>query len=160
MWAHYAEDHKGVCLVFRGKTLNRNIQKELGNKCKIFEGKVNFTGNPNLTEMPAVSVRSLDSDAEDIARAYYFYYFHVLFFNKHLTWAYENKYRWLIHSTEKQHQFVSIQNAIKAVIVGADFPKEREMEVKGVCQGLGIPAGRMDWINGVAIPRLGEIYQP
>lgn len=160
MWAHYAENHKGVCLILNGKILHQNIQNELGHKCKIFNSKVHYSINSNLTGTPAISIRSLDINVEDAVRTHFYIYWQELFFHKHPSWEYEKEYRWLLHSTEKSDQFVSIQKAIKAVIVGSDFPKELESKLIVLCKELSIPAGKMDWFNGIAYPKLDSIYKP
>ena len=40
MWAQYAENHKGVCLIFDGTKLDANIHKELETHCQIIQGPV------------------------------------------------------------------------------------------------------------------------
>lgn len=159
MWAHYTENHKGVCLIFSGKALHQNIQNELGDKCKIFNGKVKYSINHKLTSTPAIAIKSLDMNIEDAVRKHFFTYCQELFFHKHPSWEYEKEYRWLLHSKEESNQFVSIQNAIKAVIVGSDFPKEMEPPLREICKELGIPAGKMDWFNGIAYPKFDSIYK-
>src|SRR5512139_2073937 len=42
MWAQYAENNSGVCLVFDGKKLHANIKSSLTDKSKLFYGTVNY----------------------------------------------------------------------------------------------------------------------
>ena len=42
MWAQYADNHSGVCLIFDGKELHKKIEHELHDCCKIFQGAVTY----------------------------------------------------------------------------------------------------------------------
>ena len=74
LWAHYAENHKGVCLIFSGKILHQNIQNELGNTCKIFDDKVKYSANRDLIGPPMLSVKNMDIDIQETVSTHFYTY--------------------------------------------------------------------------------------
>lgn len=82
LWSHYADSHKGVCLVFNN----------LDNKCPLFKfaAPVEYTDSP-----PKIRVLDyyLDKNKfiEDI---------HNIFHTKQSEWSYENEWRFVIPSKE------------------------------------------------------------
>jgi hypothetical protein len=160
LWADYGEQHSGVCLIFDGKKLNQNIHKALSPKCRIFQGSVTYN------DLSAISAWEIDiseiekHDAISLVREYFFLHYKSCFLTKTIDWKSENEYRWLIHNTTKKPEFVSIEGAIKGVLVGADFPPKYEETLKSLCKELNIPAGKINWSNGQPRVSHGSIYTP
>jgi len=55
-----------------------------------------------------------------------------------------------VYSQDTPELFVSIEQAIKAVVLGADFHSVYIPSLKALCQPLGIPLGKLEWIGGVS----------
>lgn len=161
MWAQYAENHSGVCLIFDGKRLAAEIE------CKKKRGYQVFCGAVSYYNYDSIVSKSIDySDIETlgllngIRRHYYNYYEHY-FLSKYPDWRDESEFRWLIHSPRKKSdEFINIDGALKAVLVGAGFPRAYESSLRELCRNINVSAGRMDWKNGVPIALLGSIYDP
>ncbi len=160
MWAHYSENHTGICLVFDGKKLHSNISSALKNRCKIFSGPVNYK------DYSVTYANSLDDSYIDKygliegVRRYFFTNYQELFLTKHPDWESEAEFRWLIHNSANTPEYVSIEGAIKAVLVGSEFPQVYEIVLKEMCKDLKISAGRIIWHNGMPIATFGSIYEP
>jgi hypothetical protein len=166
MWAQYAENHTGVCLLFDREKLDQNLQRELGERCEIFQGEVvydpiRYMALSIIPPLPRNLLNDIkDLSPEDAARKYVLEHYQSLFLRKHPDWGSETEYRWLIHSLGNQEEYVSIEGAMKAILVGADFPKVYEPSLRSLCEGLKIPAGRINWESGIPKVEFGSIYQP
>jgi len=162
MWAQYAENHTGLCIIFYGNKLNANINSALKDReqCQIFHGEVTYR-NYN-------SVESKWLDYSDIIkygltngiRKHYSDNYQHYFLSKFPDWQGESEYRWLIHSPTKEPELISIEGTMKAVLVGSEFPKVYEPAIKKICKELNVSAGRMHWNNGMPDPNFLEIYDP
>ncbi len=160
MWAHYGENHSGICLVFDGKKLNANIQATFKNRCKIFSGSVNYK-NYGMFYTNALDDSYINKyGLTEGVRKYFFANHQELFLSKHPDWESEAEFRWLIHNPENSPEYVSIEGAIKAVLVGSDFPQVYEHVVKELAKDLKISAGRIIWHNGTPFATFGSIYEP
>jgi hypothetical protein len=148
LWAHYGGCHTGVCIIFDGKKLDQNIQKTLSKKCKIFQGFVRYDNKYAISSW-TLDVSGIEkSNERKYIREYFFQHYMSRFLIKTIDWESEYEYRWLVHSTTKKPEYVSIDGAIKSVIVGSDFPRVYEESLISLCKGLNIPAGQIKWSNG------------
>lgn len=158
MWAQYAENHSGVCLIFDGKKLGENIKNELKNKyskneCTIRHGSVSYKNY-------GTSVISIDLvnkyGTEYALREYLFEHYKDVFLTKYLDWENESEYRWLVHSKTRSPEFVSIEGAIISVLVGMEFPKVYEPTLVKLGEKLNVTVDRIRWQSG--IPIIDHIY--
>ena len=161
MWAQYAENHSGVCLIFDGRRLETEIDSKKGKGYKVFCGAVSYYNYDSVTSK---SIDFFDIETlgllNGIRKHYYNFYKHY-FLSKYPDWRDESEYRWLIHSPRKKaDEFISIKGTLVAVLVGADFSKAYESLLKDLCKNLNVSAGRMCWKNGVPIAQFGSIYDP
>lgn len=159
MWAHYGENHTGVCLIFDGIKLHTNILSTLKHRCKIFSGSVNYKSfEARYTDFEKSYV-----DNNEIAngvREYFFANYKEFFLTKHPDWESEAEFRWLVHNPVNSPEYVGIEGAIKAVLVGSEFPQAYETVVKELSRELKISAGRIIWHNGLPFATFGSIYDP
>lgn len=160
MWAHYGDNHSGVCIIFDGKKLNSNIQLALRGKCRIFSGSVDYKTYA-VTYKHSIDSSYIDKyGLSDGVREYFFKNYKGFFLTKHPDWASESEFRWILHNTTKSPEFVSIDGAIKSILVGSEFPLAYEILIKELCKELSIPVGRIMWMNGMPFPSFGSIYSP
>ncbi|MCE9644709.1 MAG: DUF2971 domain-containing protein [Chloroflexi bacterium] len=160
MWAQYADNHSGVCLIFDGKILHSNIVSSLKDRCKIFHGPVSYKNYNAAVTRPIDYSDIIDLGLTNGIRKFLFEHHNEYFLTKFPDWENESEYRWLLHSDSKSEEYVSIEGALKAVLVGSDFPKVYEPAIKEVCKGLGVSVGRMHWSNGIPSANFGEIFDP
>lgn len=160
MWAHYAENHSGVCLIFDGKKLHENIDHELRDNHKIFHGAVTYKNyGAFVTEFIEYSDVIKYGLSDGIRMHYYKHYEHY-FLSKYPDWKNETEFRWLVHSPTNQPEHVNIEGALKAVVLGSDFPKVYETTMIDLCKKLDVSIGRMNWNNGMPRFDLKGIYDP
>jgi hypothetical protein len=160
MWAHYSDNHKGVCFRFNGLKIDEQIQKELGNKCKVFRGPIVYDDINSIAPYPINIDKIIAKGLEEGIREYFFEYYEHFFLTKSKDWETEYEYRWIIHGTSMSPEYISIENCIVGVIVGVDFPEVYEPSLIKLCKDLNIPVGRMVWRNGTPNVNLESIYKP
>jgi hypothetical protein len=160
MWAQYAENHSGVCLIFDGKKLNQNIIRNLGKRCKIFSGQVEYHDFTSVGPRPILHLDIEKLGPVKASQKYVLNHYQHLFLRKYPVWEHETEYRWLVYSSRRSPEYVSIEGAIKFVLIGSNFPKVYEPSLRALCKELKIPAGRMIWNNGLPYADIGGIYNP
>jgi hypothetical protein len=135
MWSHYADMHKGVCIKFDTEKL-------------IFSGLFNSGFSVIYDDKyPLLDLVTLISPKTDIEIKLLI----LLFFNKHVSWKYENEYRIIkIFGHHRNHEeFIKQRkvkinnNSIEEVILGSRFPREKMDEIKSICKEKGIPLYQM-----------------
>lgn len=135
MWSHYSDMHKGVCIKFNTEKLIYSRLFETG--CIVFYDD----------KYPTLDLLNLVSDEVGINIKLLM----LLFFNKHISWKYENEYRLIkifgYHSVpeefEKQKKVKLTGDTISEVILGINFPKEKLEEIKSICKEKGLLLSQM-----------------
>lgn len=164
MWAHYAGNHSGVCIIFDGNRLLKNIRLSLRHH-ELFSGKVIYknpstqTGYYEGFQKIVKDQLGIDDLREEI-RKYLKKMHREFFFSKFSTWKSESEYRLLAHSTNTNDEFIDIQGTIKSILVGSNFQKVYEPAIKEIAIKLNVSVGKMLWVNGVPTPQFGSIYRP
>jgi hypothetical protein len=162
MWAQYGENHAGVCLIFNGKRLSEKFEKLKDKRYTVFHGSVTYE-NYDITPSKNLEFSNVKAtDPLSAIRRHYLDYYDYYFLSKHRDWRDETEYRWLIHSStyNKKDEFINIEGALIAVLVGDDFPQVYASTLKELCQKLKVSAGHIEWVNGFPYPQFGSIYDP
>jgi len=152
MWAQYGEGHSGVCFAFDREELDRKMHEELGGKGQIYSGSVDYTEN----ELELYDVLSLDadliaSDGIDTAiEKHIDLHYKKLFLQKDADWRDENEYRWIVKTRDMSPEYVSIENSIRAIFLGIDFPFIYHSAALECAKELKIPLFKLKWHNGRA----------
>lgn len=111
MWAHYAENHKGVCLVFDEQKLKWLFEQQFLEKClkpKIVS-YTEFTSEIEIDDND-VAMKILKKNAKQ------------LFYTKNKAWKYELEYRLMLLPDNKNDTFLNeIDKALVAIIIGLEF---------------------------------------
>lgn len=118
MWAHYADKHNGVCLVFDEKKLR-----------DLYKGKDQFSEEDRLKnkivnykhKTPPVQIKGNDD-----LRSIYQKNGADLFFIKKMAWKYESEYRLMLFNGKENKTDVflrDIDKALVAIIIGIGFPE-------------------------------------
>jgi hypothetical protein len=143
MWAHYAQNHKGVCIEFDSAASFFNGQYK--DSCKGLFGKETAVDSyKTIGEIKQVSYskkRPLFIDPSEISDGTDFW------FTKSEDWSYEKEYRILLpseHAIEQEigkmkYLFYKIdKKIIKSIILGCQMNKGLKDEIYSICLPLGI----------------------
>jgi len=154
MWAHYGENHEGVCLKLNGKILDQRI-KELKRKkeCNVFSGKVKY--NDFALQKPIAfrtSFEQLSQDLNQEIRNHLKTNYKEYFLLKAKDWITEYEFRWMVFCTEDASEYISIEGAIEGVVIGMNYPREDISLIRKLCRELGIEPTGMNWQQGIPYP--------
>lgn len=133
MWDRYAEQHKGVCLVFDIDTLGDEIALSIGPRGSLLSMGVSYFNYPpnegGAFHMDTSTINSLGLTDALISHRDQFH--GELYFYKAKDWEAENEWRWLLFSNgEDQWEYVSVRRSLAGVIFGCDALKEDVRDVK------------------------------
>lgn len=153
MWAHYAENHSGVCLVFDRKKLDSRILAA-ANSLAVRSGEVEY--QPWLNFALAKAKATLDADtrpetAESWANRQILGLWEQLYLKKHEDWSYENEFRWLVIGKSPSDFFVQLKGSeLAAVIVGSECAPSNHAHVETLSKEWSAAARVMMWSDGTA----------
>lgn len=146
MWSQYADEHKGVCIVFNKKSLHKSILKKFGSKGLYF-GPVKYLKTVTGPNSDAYHIQYLDdilkNGTPNVIEPHIDKYNKELFFTKHIDWQDEWEYRWIFRSKDDTPILISIADCIKAVIVGNECTAKDTGKIVSICATLGIPVTKL-----------------
>jgi len=129
MWAQYAENHRGVCIVFDRESLNQAIRTTYPDHDGSFvrDGRVNYVTSHN--DPASIALEYREGEAEACVNEYFTRYGASLFFTKHVDWRDENEYRWLYFDADEsgtgrdgmKNPYVDIKDSVIGLVLGADY---------------------------------------
>ena len=161
MWAQYANNHTGVCLIFDGPALDRAIREELELGCTIQCGAVEYRDEWYYDHDNVISYSEFTHPALTSGlRRLFFERWEAYFLRKAQDWQSEWEYRWLVHSEDSESKYVPIEDALLGVLVGEDFREDYEPSLVALCEKLSAHAGRITWMNGYPNANFGSIFRP
>ena len=155
MWQQYADDYRGVCMVFDRLTLDATIRSSVPAGSLHIANPVKYSNTPRVFVMhPALNPFMLDYDrmnavglrqamTEHIAM-----HREVLFFQKASDWQSEKEYRWLVWDTEHKDIIFKFGGALKAVVVGQKPSEEDLHKLHDACERASVPVWQLRWSNG------------
>jgi len=153
LWAHYAENHRGVCLVFDRKKLVATARRELRGKGTLHIGSVVYQGQSKLYDQSEFRVfysevmkNSVEVAAEKLIKEKH----RDLFFWKHDDWKNECEYRFVLRSNNDHDDYISVGDSIKGIIIGCDFPYQAYQPIiQHYMSMYHMASGHMQWHNGL-----------
>lgn len=163
MWAQYADNHTGVCLIFDGRKLDENIRGHIKVSCQIFHGLVRYDYDKSVAGNQAERNTHPDLQVENLShriRKYMVENYDSFFLYKSEEWKTEHEFRWLIHTEDTSEILIPIESALKAIIAGVDYPEMYELNLKVAGEEINIPVGKITWENGMPWVYKDKIFKP
>lgn len=127
LWAHYAEDSNGVCIVLDKEALLEINKKRLSKLFYIMEPVVY---DVHCAPDDGIMNKSY-ADVKDFVRTNY----KELFFKKHTDWSYEREERFFVEAPEV---YLNIKGAIKYIILGGRL-KNNEDSLRRIIEQMITP---------------------
>lgn len=154
MWAHYAANHSGACLILDGKAIYKNIKKTISNADNIFYGPVTYT-NVSSKELNAYRMDIMCEDLETLGdpelrgkiRNHVLNCYKEMFLSKFIAWETENEFRFLINKINQESLYIDLNEVLKKVILGHKFKPAYYPCVTTICREKNIPVYWLDWQN-------------
>jgi Protein of unknown function (DUF2971) len=159
MWARYADNHAGACLVFDRIDLDRSVREStsalgslvVANRVKYENHRVGLTDFSKDQELlfPLEEARRIglrNAIGQHIAK-----HQGRLFFLKSLNWKWQHEFRWVVRSDRPEKFHVPIGDALVGVALGAKFRRPKQLaEFCRLAKGWDqLSCSTMRWQNGV-----------
>jgi hypothetical protein len=161
MWEQYAENHRGVCLVFDRGTVHERMLAQLGAVNDAFAGEVTYSDTPLAGHSAARSLDATrlqtegDGDVESGLRAHLREHVDELFFRKLEDWKTEEEFRYVLLDCNDRDVVAPIAG-LRAVIVGERLPAWQLAGAARVCVDAQVELLKMTWS---AVPQLVDAGQ-
>ncbi|MGL6064649.1 MAG: tetratricopeptide repeat protein [Fusobacteriaceae bacterium] len=128
LWAHYGNNHKGVCLGYKFKR-NKDVKNICFNKIIYNEIKTEKVKPKEELKDKILKVNNMKIEEEGLTIA-------DTYFRKHQDWSYENEYRMLHLNTEEdtEKHFTGLE--LKEVIFGMETTDEDKKLIKEIVNGI------------------------
>ena len=162
MWAQYADNHSGVCLIFNREKLDDQIRKQCGDSHLITKGDVAYANRsivPNLGPGPyAIDVDILDQIGfERYVQDHLLRFVRTLFFEKMTDWRDESEYRWVMFSDRDEDVFIEFKDSLAGIMFGDNTPAEDIDAILRFTDELGISCMASNGIIA-ALGMISETY--
>lgn len=158
MWSQYGEAHRGACLMFHRRVLDGAVAGAMGD-VKLFSQPVRYSDGFDSASQLHVSVEDLvERGVAAVADDLIAMRGGELFFEKNRDWSTESEFRYVVVG-EKAPEFVNIEAALAAVVIGMDFPSHELSVISTRLDRLhrsDVPVARARWMSGrpVLVPAL------
>ena len=125
MWAHYAGNHTGYCIVFDKQQLIRRFMEESPEQF-----------GSSLRGISAEAIRLLGPEA---AVRQHYAMINRVWFQKHRDWQPEAEYRFVYHGhTPRDAILVEISDCVVGLILGVDFRESHLVIARGFNDAFGL----------------------
>jgi hypothetical protein len=152
MWAQYAENHAGVCLIFDRQRLSDLIDLQLGSACLILKGAVQYVDRGIMRKLDEqeymINIDLLESlGPEKYVRAHLLTHYKVLFFEKMSDWKDESEYRWVVFSDAKADVYVNYDDALVGIMFGENTEVLMIQQIMDLTEAWGLRYMGLKWKN-------------
>ena len=159
MWAQYANNHKGICLVFDKSKLNEIIFNQVGFLGDIFQGAVSYRDiNEDSKAFSLDCSKLLQLGVESFYKYHLKKHLKSLIFEKLQDWSSELEYRWALISSTSSYEYFSIEGAVSGIVLGNDFSQDDIETVLQYTESYMIPVIQLHWRNGYPNPTTLECF--
>jgi len=165
MWSQYADNHKGVCLIFDKERLTEAItdfliDEGISTTHLLFKDEVSY-GNAMDEYKEKLIIPINNTNCKNDFSNWFVAGKEKYLFHKIEDYRDEQEYRFLIvnydDKIDDKEFFISIQKCIVGIIIGCNFEKTYLQNIKQYSAMYSIPAYKVDWNCG--IPSLSDLFQ-
>lgn len=161
LWAHYAENHAGVCLVFDMPKLIESVKEYAGQNLAFVAAYVQYALgasviSPFQASPHSISLSDLEQlGADGLAARHVEQYLPQLFLTKTPDWAVEREVRFLLGgcNDDGQPHFVNIGDALCGIAFGCRIDASKREKIARLAHRRNISLADMEWRNGFPQPQ-------
>ncbi|MCG5259719.1 DUF2971 domain-containing protein [Cupriavidus gilardii] len=159
MWAHYADKHTGVCLIFEQQRFIDIAQLELERRgLPLYHGPVGYYPPDEVYNNVPLDISPLENMPVHINRVVsqiIQYNWQAMFLRKHEHWSSESEYRFITRTQDPTKLFLPISESLVAVVAGSSIKKEHYDAIRAICIDINVPM-YMAACNGAHIGYAGD----
>ena len=160
MWSQYGDKHKGVCLVFDRKQLEKQFMNTFKANKK-FSGRVEYQYYlERFVRARKIECRNMiDHSVDEALEMQIDKYYHEYFFLKSMDYRDEHEYRLVVIVDDGDPPGLPIESSLKGVIVGIDFPSKEYERIDALAQNCNSSVERyfLSWQEGR--PQLWNLWE-
>ncbi len=151
-----------MCLCFDGEALRKAATRELERLGfgEPFYGEVSYRDgpiDPEALELRIQAIRDVPT-VKEAFDAHIAKHRDELFFTKLLDWETEREFRFVVTTTDVESVEISVRDAVRAVILGADLDGAYKPAFAALCDDASVEILRAKWMHGV--PQLSDPMAP
>lgn len=150
MWAQYADNHKGICLVFNSETLSKEIHKNFNRLTYIsdhIQYKDRLIADIQTEQAFIVNIDCLENwGADEYAYGHGQKFAKRLFFEKALDWSNEDEYRWVVFDCENE-LLLEYKNALRGIVFGANCSDDTISKIVNLTKNQALQYQQLKWRN-------------
>ncbi|HUA43766.1 MAG TPA: DUF2971 domain-containing protein [Solirubrobacteraceae bacterium] len=150
LWQHYADNHRGVCLIFDREKLTRTVEAQLTERHPDSRsGAVRYSKTGLAGEHHVSLSLNVGLPGADQGRRHLRQYASQYFFVKLIDWENEHEFRFVEVSEDDGYAFVVYGDALGGMMLGHKFPEELEEIAVDLATDTGIEISQILWaFNG------------
>lgn len=149
MWAQYAENHTGVCLIFNFERFTKLFHERFSDKTYVYD-KVRYLDRllADIQMEPAyiVNIDHLEKRGKDYCYDHLIKFNQRLYFEKAKDWENENEFRFVIFECTDELYF-EYQNSLSGIIFGQDCNEEDIKRIVDLTRNNEIQYQKLKWRN-------------
>jgi uncharacterized protein (UPF0248 family) len=151
MWSQYGDHHKGICLVFSKKLLEKKVKAVFGDRVKI--GEVDYPCEDSINYKALVFDGNVlkDKSVEETVDLHIETNYKNIFYTKNIDYRDESEYRIVIidKAEENEYKEIDVDECLVGIVLGNKLPEVYYPSIREACKS---EIRRLYWRNGRFIP--------
>lgn len=152
MWAQYAMNHSGVCIVFDRKKLSRQIDAQFGQSHYMLSGAVRYVDRSVLRnwddQQYMINLDALESvGKKEYPNLHLRAHYQRLFFEKMTDWRDEAEWRWVIFTKSNNVLNLNIEGCVAGIMFGECTDEKIIQDIMDQTESWGIRYMGLKWKN-------------
>ncbi|WP_457937022.1 DUF2971 domain-containing protein [Aeromonas veronii] len=149
MWAQYAANHSGVCLIFDESLFSKFFHEQFNDKtysCRDVIYCDRKISDVAMEQAFIVNVDHLERRGDDYVFDHLMKFQNRLFFEKASDWSSEDEYRFVIFDCLEQLYF-NYKTSLKGIVFGENCSNDMIREIVQSTKMLGLQYQKLSWRN-------------
>lgn len=154
MWAQYADNHRGVCLILEKAAIRKAAVDQFENdRFRLYGGSMVYkdrfiTEGNNPAGGFVVDADYLETlGFDEYVKAHVKTHHKTLFFEKVTDWSKENEFRVVVFGEKEEELFLNIDGAVAGVLFGTDCTEENITRIVAECDAEKTQFEQIAWKN-------------
>lgn len=126
MWAQYADNQKGACLIINRNNMINEIDKQYYDCFRIYDNITYYNkDSERIVKAYTISTSELSKKSiQEVTNDRMKEYGDVYFFYKHSDWKDENEFRVVLRYPDKPFAYLNIDGVLEGIVLGTRFDND------------------------------------